>query len=89
MIRTQVQLTNEQVGKLKELAITYDVSMAELIRRSVDDFLAARRPLDTGERKRRALAVIGRFHSGLSDVSVNHDRYLADVYAGANNDELR
>lgn len=89
MIRTQVQLTNEQVGKLKALAITYDVSMAELIRRSVDDFLAARRPLDTGERKRHALAVIGRFHSGLSDVSVNHDRYLADVYAGANNDDLR
>lgn len=92
MIRTQVQLTNEQVGKLKELAITYDVSMAELIRRSINDFLAARRPIDTEERKRRALAAIGRFRSGLSDVSANHDRYLADIYAStanADNTDLR
>jgi predicted transcriptional regulator len=85
MVRTQVQLTSEQVGKLKELAIAYDVSMAELIRRSVDDFLSARRPINAEERKRRALAVIGRFRSGLNAVSVDHDRYLTEIYAGAAN----
>jgi hypothetical protein len=89
MIRTQVQLTSAQVGKLKELAVTYDVSMAELIRHSIDNFLLERQPIDSEERKRRALEVVGRFHSGLTDVSVNHDRYLVDVYAGADDDDLR
>ncbi len=34
------------------------------------------------ERKRRAIAVAGRFRSGLADLSVEHDRYLTEAYEG-------
>jgi hypothetical protein len=37
--------------------------------------------IDPAERKRRALAAVGRFHSGLADLSEAHDRYLEEVYA--------
>ncbi len=77
MIRTQIQLTEEQARGLKELAAQRGVSMAELIRQGVERILAES---DERERRRRALAVIGRFHGGPSDVSVNHDRYLAEDY---------
>lgn len=33
------------------------------------------------ERRKRALAAAGRFHSGLSDLSVRHDDHLADAFA--------
>jgi hypothetical protein len=33
------------------------------------------------ERRRRALAAAGRFRSGITDLSLNHDRYLEDDYA--------
>jgi hypothetical protein len=32
------------------------------------------------ERKQRAIAAAGRFHSGLADLSVEHDRYLPEAY---------
>jgi hypothetical protein len=35
------------------------------------------------ERRRRALAASGRFRSGLSDLSADHDRYLEDAYSAA------
>lgn len=38
---------------------------------------------DLKERRRRALAVSGRFRSGLSDLSADHDRYLEDAYSAA------
>lgn len=37
MIRTQIQLTEEQARALKALAAARHVSVAELIRQSVDD----------------------------------------------------
>lgn len=33
------------------------------------------------ERRRRAIAAAGRFKSGPSDVSTNHDKYLEDAYS--------
>jgi hypothetical protein len=32
------------------------------------------------ERKQRAIAAAGRFHSGLADLSIAHDRYLSEAY---------
>ena len=80
MVRTQIQLTEHQVKALKELAAAEERSMAELIRRSVDAFLRASAHRSREERKRRALAAIGRFRSGVSDLSVNHDRYLSEAF---------
>ena len=54
--------------------------MANLIRQGVDLYLDARRGPSDEERRQRALDVVGRFSSGLSDVSSEHDRYLADAF---------
>lgn len=81
MVRTQIQLTERQARELKRMAAREGVSMAEVIRNAVD---AKIRGGDSGvpweERVRRAMAVMGKFHSGLNDVSRRHDHYLADAY---------
>lgn len=38
--------------------------------------------IDIGERRRRVIAVAGRFRSGVSDISVKHDEYLAETLQG-------
>jgi len=81
VIRTQVQLTEEQSRALKELALKENVSMAELIRRAVDYWLRTVGPVSMEEQRQRALAVVGKFHSGKSDVSERHDEYLAEAYS--------
>lgn len=43
--------------------------------------------IDREERRRRALSVVGAFSSGVDDLSVNHDKYLAEAYADAAGDE--
>ena len=82
MIRTQVQLTEEQIEKLKVLARKHKVSMSEIIRRSVDHTLGEQHDLSSDERRRRAAEAAGRFGSGHSDVSSRHDDHLAEAYAG-------
>jgi predicted DNA-binding ribbon-helix-helix protein len=80
MIRTQIQLKEEQARKLKKIAAQRKVSMAELIRQGVDGILAEEAGADREERKERALAAAGRFASGLRDVSAEHDRHLAEAF---------
>ena len=80
MIRTQIQLTEEQAKAMKTLAMKRNTSVAELIRRSVDELLQKAVGPDIAERRRRALAAAGRFHSGKTDISTNHDDYLAEAY---------
>ncbi len=82
MIRTQVQLTEEQVRALKSLSSARKVSVAELIRQSVGVLIRSGREIDIEERRRRAIAAAGRFRSGTSDVSAKHDEYLAEVFQG-------
>lgn len=80
MVRTQIQLSEEQARALKDMAAKYDVSMAELIRQAVDDWLRSTETIDRDERKRRAIAAAGRFRSDVSDLSMAHDRYLAEAF---------
>ena len=80
MVRTQIQLTEQQARELKELAAAKEQSMAELIRQSVDAFLRSRAHRSRQDRKRRALAAVGRFRSDVTDLSVNHDRYLSEAF---------
>lgn len=77
MIRTQIQLTPTQAAALKALSARTGLSIAELIRRGVDRLLDSGE-IDVAERRRRAMAVVGRFRSGLSDVAERHDAYLAE-----------
>lgn len=81
MVRTQIQLTEEQFAGLKALAAAKGVSMAELIRQGVDLVLKLNPTVEAGrgERVRRAIEAAGRFRSGLSDLSTNHDKYLAEA----------
>jgi hypothetical protein len=62
------------------MAAKYDTSMAELIRRAVDNWLQQSGSTDREELKRRALTVAGQFNSGHSDISTEHDRYLAEAF---------
>ena len=80
MIRTQIQLKEEQAKRLKEIAARRKVSMAELIRQGVDGILAEEAEVDREERKARVLAAAGKYASGVRDVSARHDRHLAEVF---------
>ena len=80
MVRTQIQLTENQARCLKALASARGVSMAELIRQSVDSFVRISGGVDLAERKKRAMAIAGRFRSGAGDLAENHDRYLNEAY---------
>jgi Arc/MetJ-type ribon-helix-helix transcriptional regulator len=75
MIRTQVQLADEQADALRMLANRRRVSIASLIREAIDALLE-----DEGRRDRveRALSAIGSGASGVSDLGEDHDRYLAE-----------
>ena len=84
MYRTQVQLTESQVQALKDMSATQKKSMAELIRQAVDILLRSSGEIDREERKRRAIAAAGRFHSGLGDISTSHDDYLSEAYQSDN-----
>lgn len=86
MHRTQAQLTKAKVQALKDMSATQKKSMAELIRQAVDLLLRSSGEIDREERKRRAIAAVGRFHSGLGDISTSHDDYLSEAYQ---NDNLR
>jgi Arc/MetJ-type ribon-helix-helix transcriptional regulator len=80
MVRTQIQLTEKQAAALKRRARGARVSMAELIRQSVDRYLEQLGERDPEELRRRALAVAGRFRSGVGDLSEKHDQHLAEAY---------
>lgn len=77
MIRTQVQLTEEQAAVLKRAAAARGVSMAEVLRQLVDTHLVESPEAD---RRGRANAVVGRHRSGRGDVSGDHDRQVAEAY---------
>ncbi len=80
MIRTQIQLTEEQYRALRELARDTSVSMAEIIRESVELYLRQSNFQSMEEKRRRALEVGGQFGSGLGDLAEQHDRYLDEAY---------
>jgi metal-responsive CopG/Arc/MetJ family transcriptional regulator len=80
MVRTQVQLTEEQAARLKAKAREEGTSLAELVRRAVDRLLLEEENGGYEERMRRALLAVGRFASGARDVSEAHDRYLEEGF---------
>jgi hypothetical protein len=83
MVRTQIQLTEEQAQKLKRMAAEQDTSLSELIRQSVDLLIDNARNVPISERRKRAIAIAGRFRSDEAgeNVSGEHDAYLAGIYS--------
>jgi hypothetical protein len=82
MVRTQVQLTEEQVRALKRLSAATDSSVADLIRQGVELYLGRQQRAGRDQQIERALRVAGKFSSGSTDGSVEHDRYLAEAFRG-------
>ena len=80
MIRTQIQLTEEQARALKAQARMEERSMAELVRECVAEYLARQSTPDVRELARRARGLKGRFRSGSPDLAEAHDRYLDDAF---------
>jgi len=79
MIRTQIQLTEQQAAELKRLAAARGQSMAQLVRTGVDRLLREESGASRGDRMRRAAAAFGTFRSGRRDLSSRHDEHFADA----------
>lgn len=79
MVRTQIQLTNEQARMLKELSMVRGESVASLIRGAVDQLLITGKP-DRAALYRHASAVVGKYEADRSDIAVEHDRYLDEAF---------
>jgi hypothetical protein len=80
MVRTQIQLTEEQAKMLKRLALSRHLSIAELIRQAVDSLIKSGLAVDIEERRKRALGIAGKFGSGKRDISREHDKYLTEAF---------
>jgi hypothetical protein len=79
MVRTQVQLIGRQLEAVRHASASTGRSVADLIRQSVDQYLAGRSELGRDERIERAISVAGRFSSGRTEVSADHERHLAEA----------
>lgn len=81
MVRTQIQLTDQQARRLRAEARERGLSLAEIIRRYVEKGLSEETP-DRAALYGRASRVVGRFRDrrGACDVSGKHDRYLDEAF---------
>ncbi|MFH1150248.1 MAG: ribbon-helix-helix protein, CopG family [Actinomycetota bacterium] len=79
MVRTQIQLTEEQYEGVRRIASREKISMAEYIRRALDRSLRQETPVTDEARRRMALQAMGTGHSGRSDISQRHDEYLVEA----------
>lgn len=83
MVRTQIQLPEEQYRRLRRWARRLGVSFSEAVRRCVSERLSVDEAAPTREDlMRSALAVCGKYsdRERPSRVAVNHDRHLAEAY---------
>ena len=80
MVRTQIQLTEDQAEALKRISTSRHLSVAELIRRAIDMMIRTSALVDPEERLKRSLEIVGKFGSGRRDISKKHDVYLAETY---------
>jgi 16S rRNA U516 pseudouridylate synthase RsuA-like enzyme len=80
MVRTQIQLTEEQARKVKKMAAHRGVPMAEVIRDAIEGAIRSETSAVPGDRRKRALDIVGKFRSGKTDVSKRHDAYLTEAF---------
>ena len=79
MVRTQIQLTEDQAQKLKALSLSTHESVAALIRKAIDQFIVTGKP-DRSALYRQAGPIVGKYKAKKPDISVAHDRYLEEAF---------
>jgi len=81
MIRTQIQLTEGQMRRLRAAARENGVSLAEMVRRLIDRGIEQELP-DRRAAYLRAMGSVGRFRDryGVRDVASRHDEYLDGAF---------
>jgi cob(I)alamin adenosyltransferase len=89
MVRTMVQLTEEQVKALKKMAKSRKTSLSQLVRESVTLYVNfSMADKEKEEKRRRALDGLAKIkkaqykdREGRQDVSINHDKYLDEAFS--------
>jgi hypothetical protein len=81
MVRTQIQLTDEQARKLRRRSKQRGLSMSAMIRQYVDRGLGDQSS-DLGATYQRAALLVGRFpdREAARDLATGHDRYLDSAF---------
>ena len=80
MVRMQIRLTEEQARAARQRAGEMGISLAEFIRRAVDEALSRPYVQDRRAIRERSLRAIGSVRSGTGDLAVNHDKCLEEAY---------
>jgi len=79
MVRMQIQFTEEQAAALKRSAERRGTSASAVAREAVDRFFREDGDVSPEESTERILEMMGKFHSGFTDVAENHDEHLAQI----------
>jgi Arc/MetJ-type ribon-helix-helix transcriptional regulator len=77
VVRTIVQLPEEQASALDRAARRRGVSKAAVVREALGQLLGAEQAADE-DALQRALSAAGSFSSGVPDLAERHDDYLAE-----------
>ncbi|GAG92221.1 unnamed protein product [marine sediment metagenome] len=65
---------------LKEISAKKNTSIAEVVRECIAYYSTSKCMISNKEKYRKAINSIGRFKSGKKDISINHDKYLAEDF---------
>jgi len=77
--KINLYLTNLQHKELKDKAYHDDISMSELVREAIDEYLTNnKRGQSFDPQKDSFFKAIGTMKSKETDLSANHDKYLYD-----------
>ena len=79
MARTPVQLTQQQLLRLRLLAAERGLSISVLVSDGVDIILTRKEQGAHTGSAQRAISAAGRFHSGRSDVARHHDDFFVSA----------
>jgi hypothetical protein len=82
VVRTQIQLTEEQVKEVKKIAQARHISVAEIIREALNNVIrsGAGVAVNVEDQRMRALKAVGKYSSGKHDISGKHDKYLSEAF---------
>ncbi|MCC6585884.1 MAG: CopG family transcriptional regulator [Bryobacterales bacterium] len=80
MVRTQIEITEEQAAGLRTLSVERRQPVAELIRMCIDSFLRNEAVVGREHKIAQAKSAAGRFASSRTDISAEHDKYLAEAF---------